>query len=332
MKIDIYTQKGKKKGTANIADAVFDVALNNTLIHQVVTAMRANARTLIAHTKDRSEVRGGGRKPWKQKGLGRARHGSSRSPIWIGGGVTFGPRNDRVFTQKINKKMRAKALFSVLSQKHKDGELLFLDSLSFDTIKTASAKEVVDALASIKGYEKISTKKKNTLLIAVPEKDLKIQKSFNNFGNVKIAEVRNINPVDTLNYTFVVIVNPEDSSKILESRLSVSAETVKTTKSQKTKTETKALTEVLVKKTTDKAIDDLTKIEGVGPVIAKTLNAEGIVTFADLASANTDKIQDMIKDVRGNHDAGTWGKQAELAMNDKWDELKKWQDELNGGK
>ncbi|MBL4644538.1 MAG: 50S ribosomal protein L4 [Candidatus Pacebacteria bacterium] len=94
MKTDIYTQEGKKSGSIELPSVVFEAVWNKDLIHQVVVGMQANARTPIAHTKIRSEVKGGGKKPWKQKGLGKARHGSSRSPIWRGGGVTFGPRND----------------------------------------------------------------------------------------------------------------------------------------------------------------------------------------------------------------------------------------------
>src|SRR3954466_2367188 len=108
MKTDIYNTEGKKAGSIDLPEAVFNQPWNNALIHQVVVSMQANARTNVAHTKDRGEVRGGGRKPWQQKGTGRARHGSIRSPIWKGGGVTHGPRNEKVFSRAIPKKMRAK--------------------------------------------------------------------------------------------------------------------------------------------------------------------------------------------------------------------------------
>ena len=218
MKIDVYTQTGKKGTQIEVSDVVFDTKWNADLVHQVVVGMQANARVAIAHTKMRGEVKGGGRKPWKQKGTGRARHGSSRSPIWRGGGVTFGPRNDRNFAKKINKKMRAKALYSVLSKKHKDGEILFLDSLEFKAPKTSEAKAILAKLSTIKGFETLSSKKFNAAYIATPEKDVLAQKSFSNFANVKLGEVRNLNPVEALRYKTIVIVNPADSVKELEER------------------------------------------------------------------------------------------------------------------
>ena len=219
MKADVYTQDGKKKeGSVELPAQVFEAAWNSDLVHQVVVGMQANARTPIAHTKFRGEVKGGGKKPWKQKGLGRARHGSSRSPIWRGGGVTFGPRNDRNFAKKINRKMRAKALYSVLSKKFKDGEVLFVDALTFDAPKAAQAKGVLAGLASVKGFEALTTKKHNTAFVALSEKDVNVQKSFGNFSNVKIGEVRNINPVDALKYKHLVFVNPESSIEELEKR------------------------------------------------------------------------------------------------------------------
>ncbi len=221
MKADVYTQNGTKKGTVTLPSAVFEAAWNNDLVHQVVVAMQSNARTPVAHTKDRSEVRGGGKKPWKQKGLGRARHGSIRSPLWRGGGVTFGPRNDRNFAKKINRKMRARALFSVLSRKLADGEILFVDSLDFAAPKTAQAREVLTALSGITGYETLTSKKHNTAYIALPEKNDAIQKSFSNFGNVKVSDVRNLNPVDALTYKTLVIVGPDVSVAELAKRATV---------------------------------------------------------------------------------------------------------------
>lgn len=230
MKADIYTQDGKKSGSIELPEAVFGVRWNNALVHQVVVAMQANARTSVAHTKDRSDVKGGGKKPWKQKGLGRARHGSSRSPIWRGGGVTFGPRNEKVYAQKINRKMGAQALFSVLSKKIHDGEVLFVDTLTLDAPKTNKAKEILSTLAGITGFEALLTKKHNAAYIVLPESDAAIARSFSNFGNLKVGHIRNLNPVDALTYKHIIVVNPEQALTQLLARTTVARGTATPTK------------------------------------------------------------------------------------------------------
>src|SRR6202008_1471373 len=118
---------GKEAGTIEIPETIFGLPWNADLVHQVVTSMRANARPTVANTKDRGEVRGGGKKPGQQKGPGRARHGGSRSPIWKGGGVTHGPKAARNYSVKINRSMSRKALLVALSRKYKDGEVVFVD-------------------------------------------------------------------------------------------------------------------------------------------------------------------------------------------------------------
>ena len=200
--------------------ALFAARKNDTLVYQVVTAVEANARMPIAHTKTRGDVRGGGKKPWRQKGTGRARHGSRRSPIWRGGGVTFGPRNEKSYAQKINKKMRARALAVVLSQKFASGDVLFVDAFSFGAPKTKEAKASLVSLASVKGYEALATRRNNAALIALGAPDAQTKKSFRNMGNVLVEESRNLNPVDVLSYRFVVIANPEASLEALSKRLS----------------------------------------------------------------------------------------------------------------
>ena len=115
MKYPLYNLKGEKIGTTVLPKEIFEVKINPDLIHQIAVSQSANRRRVIAHTKDRSDVSGGGRKPWRQKGTGRARHGSIRSPIWRGGGITFGPTKERVFSQKAPKRMKRKALFMVLT-------------------------------------------------------------------------------------------------------------------------------------------------------------------------------------------------------------------------
>lgn len=223
MKATVYNQKGTKAGDIDLPESVFGLPENDALIHQVYVSMTSNQRANIAHTKDRSEVRGGGKKPWKQKGTGRARHGSIRSPIWIGGGITFGPRNEKNFSKKINKKMKTKALFTVLSQKMRDGEIIFVDSLNFDTPKTKDAQVVLEKLAGIKGAEGLANKKNNRAFIALDSGDENVLKSFGNFSNVSVDELRKLNIMDLLKYKYLVITNPEESLKVLESRITVTA-------------------------------------------------------------------------------------------------------------
>jgi large subunit ribosomal protein L4 len=214
----VYSKDGKEVSKVKLPEGVFGLPWNADLVHQVVTSMLSDARTSIAHTKDRSEVRGGGRKPWRQKGTGRARHGSRRSPIWIGGGVTFGPRSDKDYSRKVNKKMKTKALYTILSQKARDGEVILVENFAFPEPKTADAKKLISAVAKGSGHEDLATKVKNAAYIATDDLDQEAKRSFDNFGNIKVDEVRNINPIDLLNYKYVVIENPEVSVKKIEER------------------------------------------------------------------------------------------------------------------
>jgi len=134
--VNLYNQEGKEIGKAELTSEIFDVKLNSNLVHQAVVAQTANKRQVLAHTKDRSEVRGGGKKPWRQKGTGRARHGSIRSPLWRGGGITFGPTNERNFSLKINKKAKRKALLMCLSDKAKNERIILVDNLELAEAKT----------------------------------------------------------------------------------------------------------------------------------------------------------------------------------------------------
>jgi large subunit ribosomal protein L4 len=211
MQVKSYNQIGEEAGLIDLPDAVFAVPWNADLVHQVVVGMEANAREPWAHTKGRGEVRGGGKKPWKQKGTGRARHGSIRSPLWRGGGVTFGPRNEKNYSKKINKKMRAKALFATLSEKLRDGEILFLDRLAFPAPKTADAKRTLAALARIEGFEPLATKRRNAALLALATRDETVEKSFRNFGNIGMIEARNLNPVEVLKYKYLIVTEPRET-------------------------------------------------------------------------------------------------------------------------
>jgi large subunit ribosomal protein L4 len=131
-----YNIEGKQTGDVELNAAHFGVNVNQALVHEVTVAQQANARHPIAHTKTRGEIRGGGKKPWKQKGTGRSRHGSTRSPIWVGGGITFGPRNVRNFGVKVNRKAKQKAFFMVLSDKVAHGKFLLVDRFAPANIKT----------------------------------------------------------------------------------------------------------------------------------------------------------------------------------------------------
>lgn len=219
MEAPVYDVSGKKAGSVALPESVFGAKWKPDLVHQVVTAFQANARTNTAFTKDRSEVSGGGRKPWRQKGTGRARHGSRRSPIWRGGGATHAPTKERDFSQKTSRKMRVTALMSALSQKLRDEEVLFVDSLGLSEPKTAAAKGILDGLAKVKGFEVLGESTTNIALIATPEKDENAQRSFNNFGNVEVVETRNLNALDVMKYKNVVIVGPKESVEFLAGKI-----------------------------------------------------------------------------------------------------------------
>lgn len=215
----IFTMDGKAKGTITLPEEIFGAKWNADLVHQVVIGMQANARKGTAHTKFRGEVRGGGRKPWKQKGTGQARHGSRRSPIWVGGGVTHGPRTEKIYAVKINRKMRAAALRAVLSRKLRDGEVIFIESFNFAAPKTSQAKVALLAIAKVSGKDTLATKRKNAAIFAFATKDTNAEKSFRNIGSVITEEVRNLNPVDLLAKKYLVIANPTESMQQLTSRL-----------------------------------------------------------------------------------------------------------------
>ena len=215
----VYSVGGKQVSTIKLPAEIFGAPWRADLVHQVTTAIAANLRQNRAHTKDRSEVAGGGKKPWKQKGTGQARHGSTRSPIWRHGGVTFGPRAERDYSEKVNKKMRVQALLSVLSRKLKDGEVVFVDSLSFGAPKTAEAIKVLAALSKASGTKLLSHKKRgNAALIGLSAYAPNAIKSFRNVSGIATEEVRNLNPREVLSYRYLVIEQPEAAFAALASR------------------------------------------------------------------------------------------------------------------
>jgi large subunit ribosomal protein L4 len=215
----IFDMKGAHAGSIALPAEIFAVKWNSDLVHQVVTGIEANKRTTTANTKFRGEVAGGGKKPWKQKGTGRARHGSTRSPIWKGGGITHGPRKERDYSVKINKKMRRAALLAVISRKMRDGEIIFIDKLAFAAPSTSSAKTAFTLFSKAAGAEGLVTKKQNAALVAFAAKDANAEKSIRNLGNIVYDEVRNLNAADLLSKKYLIIERPTESIAILSGKL-----------------------------------------------------------------------------------------------------------------
>lgn len=190
MTVDIYDGQNNKTGTMDFPERIFGVKWNPDLVHQALTVQVANRRQMLAHVKDRGEVSGGGKKPWKQKGTGRARHGSTRSPIWVGGGVSHGPKKERQFAKKISKKMRRLAIFSVISRKLKDKEIKIMDGFSANFSKT---KETAKALNSLFGA------KPNVLLIA-SSAGKGIKKAVSNIEKTDAISAKSLNVYDLLKH------------------------------------------------------------------------------------------------------------------------------------
>ncbi|MFM2374063.1 MAG: hypothetical protein RLZZ234_58 [Candidatus Parcubacteria bacterium] len=221
MDTKIYDVTGKETGTIALPEAVFGASWNANLVHEVVVSMQSNARASTAHTKFRGEVAGGGKKPWKQKGTGRARHGSSRSPIWVGGGVAHGPRTEKSYAKKINKNVRAKALAVVLSKKYADGQIVFVDSLSFGKPSAKDARAAMVGLGAV--AKDLPIKRKNAALVLLASRDEHTEKSFRNFGNVEVMQARDVNPVEVLTYKYVIVADPKASLEVLSGRVASKA-------------------------------------------------------------------------------------------------------------
>jgi large subunit ribosomal protein L4 len=200
METAVYNLKNEKVGTMKLPDSVFGAKWNAILVKQVLDAQKANARSPWAHTKDRSEVRGGGRKPWRQKGTGRARHGSTRSPIWVGGGKSHGPRNERDYSEKVNKKMKRTAVFSVLSKKMKDGEVKIFEDFSIEAPKT---KTLALILRTVLGMKK-DAKKFDVVLVSNGE-NKNLFRASSNLTKAKALRSDSVNIYDIMNHKNVFI-------------------------------------------------------------------------------------------------------------------------------
>jgi large subunit ribosomal protein L4 len=194
MKANVYNQKGEETGTVVLPKDIFEVKINPDVIYEVAVSQASNRRKPIAHTKGRGEVRGGGKKPWRQKGTGRARHGSIRSPLWKGGGTTFGPTKNKDYKKKINEKVKRIALFMVLSAKAKDNLLTVLDEIKFEAPKTKAMEAIIKAL-SLKG----------SVLVALPKTEKNVFLATRNITGVKAIEAKNLNALDLLTFKNLIM-------------------------------------------------------------------------------------------------------------------------------
>ncbi|PIR73997.1 MAG: 50S ribosomal protein L4 [Candidatus Magasanikbacteria bacterium CG10_big_fil_rev_8_21_14_0_10_47_10] len=205
-KVNVYNAKGSSTEQMDLSDAIFAVAVKPSLVQQVYLTLEANARQPWAHVKTKGEVRGGGKKPWKQKGTGRARHGSIRSPLWKGGGVTFGPRNDRNFAQKVNKKMNRQAVRMCLTGKVQEDSFVILDDMP-TTGKTRDFVAMRNTLPGA-GY---------STLILTNSKNDELGLSTRNIPEVHLQRVQDVNVADLLHHKYVIVTKQGVSA--LEERL-----------------------------------------------------------------------------------------------------------------
>lgn len=192
-KVKIYKLDGSVVGELTLATEIFDVVGNQGLIHEASLAQSLNARQPLAHTKTRADVRGGGKKPWKQKGTGRSRHGSIRSPIWKGGGVTFGPTKEKKYARKINKKMNRSAIFSVLSRKMEDKEIKIIDGFDREIKKSKEWGKILNKIIGLKSR-----------VLLVPASTNNIHQSVANIRNVDAVSAKSLNVYDLLKHKNIV--------------------------------------------------------------------------------------------------------------------------------
>jgi large subunit ribosomal protein L4 len=204
MEAPLYNQQGENVGTIALPDKLFHVRWNPDVVSQVVQAIQANRRHTTAHTKGRGDVRGGGKKPWRQKGTGRARHGSTRSPIWVGGGVTHGPSKEKNYTQKINKQARRKALAMVLTKKLKDEEIIFIDQFALSDAKTKQATALLKQFRDTAGKQHLGIRG-GRALVFLDEPNQILIRAFRNLPFVDIEEARNMNVEKALLPKYVII-------------------------------------------------------------------------------------------------------------------------------
>ena len=205
IKVKLYDFQGKETGEEILDPKLFGVEADPEIVHEMVVAQQKNSRDVLAHTKGRAEVRGGGKKPWRQKGTGRARHGSIRSPLWIGGGITFGPTKFRNFSVKVNKKVKQKALAMVLSDKVANDKLVLVESYNMPEAKTKVLQTA---------FSKLPNKNRPTLVVTKNAEE-NIVRASKNLPRVETINFGSLNLVDLMKKEYLVI-NKELLKKVSE--------------------------------------------------------------------------------------------------------------------
>ncbi len=206
-KVPVYNISGEKTGEVELAPAIFEVKPDAGVIQQVVVAELANTRNTVAHTKTKGEVRGGGKKPWKQKGTGRARAGSIRSPLWKGGGITFGPRSSRNYSKKVNRSQFRKSLFMTLSGKLADKNLIILENFPLEKISTKAANTILKELRA-----KLKISNSENIILAKPDK--LVERSLRNLPGTKPLGVNEMSPYRLLKQPVTIIL--KDALPVIE--------------------------------------------------------------------------------------------------------------------